>query len=110
MKTLMIKDLSASVELDSKAMASVAGGTFGRVRRLPYWGAPSLSVSLTDIDTKSVIASQDLAQVMNVDTAPASTPRLRITCRATSPRRSSAPTTSLLANPGTVEVIDLHRL
>ena len=68
MKTLMIKDLSASVELDSKAMASVAGGTFGRVRRLPYWGAPSLSVSLTDIDTKSVIASQDLAQVMNVDT------------------------------------------
>ncbi|MFC1773275.1 hypothetical protein ACFL3A_07985 [Pseudomonadota bacterium] len=69
MKTLMIKDLSASVELDSKAMASVAGGTLGRVRRLPYWGAPSLSVSLTDIDTKSVIASQDLAQVMNVDTA-----------------------------------------
>ena len=69
MKTLMIKDLSASVELDSKAMASVAGGTLGRVRRLPYWGAPSLSVSLTDIDTKSVIASQDLAQVMNVSTA-----------------------------------------
>ncbi len=68
MKTLMIKDLSANVELDSKAMASVAGGTFGRVRRLPYWGAPSLSVSLTDIDTKSVIASQDLAQVMNVST------------------------------------------
>jgi len=68
MKTLMIKDLSASVELDSKAMASVAGGTLGRIRRLPYWGAPSLSVSLTDIDTKSVIASQDLAQVMNVDT------------------------------------------
>ena len=68
MKTLMIKDLSASVELDSKAMASVAGGTLGRIRRLPYWGAPSLSVSLTDIDTKSVIASQDLVQVMNVDT------------------------------------------
>ena len=68
MKTLMIKDLSASVELDSKAMASVAGGTLGRIRRLPYWGAPSLSVSLTDIDTTSVIASQDLAQVMNVDT------------------------------------------
>ena len=69
MKTLMIKDLSASVELDSKAMASVAGGTLGRVRRLPYWGAPKLSLSLTDIDTTSVIASQDLAQVMNVDTA-----------------------------------------
>jgi hypothetical protein len=69
MKTLMIKDLSASVELDSKAMASVAGGTFGHIRRLPYWGAPSLSLSVTDIDTKSVIADQDLAQVMNVDTA-----------------------------------------
>ena len=67
MKTLMIKDLSASVELDSKAMASVAGGSFGR--RLPFWGAPSLSLSVTDIDTKSVIADQNLAQVMNVDTA-----------------------------------------
>jgi hypothetical protein len=66
MKTLMIKDLTASVELDSKAMASVAGGLY--LRRPAYWGAPSLSVSLTDIDTKSVIASQDLAQVMNVDT------------------------------------------
>mgnify|MGYP001815078232 FL=1 len=66
MKTLMIKDLAASVELDSKAMASVAGGLY--LRRPTYWGAPSLSVSLTDIDTKSVIASQDLAQVMNVDT------------------------------------------
>jgi hypothetical protein len=68
MKTLMIKDLSASVELDSKAMASVAGGTFGHVRRLPYLGAPSLSFSLTDINTKSVVADQDLAQVMNVST------------------------------------------
>ena len=66
MKTLMIKDLSANVELDSKAMAAVAGGLH---RRLPYWGAPSLSLSLTKIDTKSVIASQDLVQVMNVDTA-----------------------------------------
>ena len=70
MKTLMIKDLSASVELDSKAMAAVAGGIYlGSLRRLPYRHSPSLSVSLTDIDTKSVIASQDLAQVMNVDTA-----------------------------------------
>ena len=71
MKTLMIKDLSASVELDSKAMAAVAGGTYlGSLRRrTPYFGAPSLSLSVTDIDTKSVIASQDLAQVTNVDTA-----------------------------------------
>ena len=69
MKTLMIKDLSANVELDSKAMAAVAGGLYlGRVRS-PYFGGPSLSFSLTDIDTRSVIADQDLAQVMNVDTA-----------------------------------------
>lgn len=67
MKTLMIKDLSASVELDSKAMSAVSGGLY--LRRSPYWSAPSLSFSLTDIDTKSVIASQDLAQVQNVDTA-----------------------------------------
>ena len=66
MKTLMIKDLSASVELDSKAMAAVAGGHFGHRR---YWGGPSLSFDLTSIDTKSVIADQDLAQVMNVSTA-----------------------------------------
>mgnify|MGYP003572870595 CR=1 FL=1 len=66
MKTLMIKDLAASVELDSKAMSTVAGGLY--LRRRPYWGAPKLSLSVTDIDTKSVIASQDLAQVMNVDT------------------------------------------
>ena len=68
MKTLMIKDLAASVELDSKAMSTVSGGLYlGRVRS-PYFGGPKLSLSLTDIDTKSVIASQDLAQVMNVDT------------------------------------------
>lgn len=69
MKTLMIKDLTANVELDSKAMASVAGGLYlGRVRS-PYFGGPKLSFDLTDIDTKSVVASQDLAQVMNVSTA-----------------------------------------
>ena len=66
MKTLTIKDLSASVELDSKAMTSVAGGLY--LGRSPYWGAPKLSFSITDIDTKSVIADQDLAQVMNVST------------------------------------------
>ena len=66
MKTLMIKDLTASVELDSKAMTAVAGGLH---RRRPYYGAPSLSFSIIDIDTKSVIADQDLAQVMNVSTA-----------------------------------------
>ena len=66
MKTLMIKDLSASVELDSKAMASVAGGLY--LGRSPHWNAPSLSFSLTDINKKSVIADQDLAQVMNVST------------------------------------------
>jgi hypothetical protein len=69
MKTLMIKDLAANVELDSQAMAAVSGGLYlGRVRS-PYFGGPTLSFSLTDIDTKSVIADQDLAQVMNVSTA-----------------------------------------
>jgi len=67
MKTLMIKDLTASTELDSKAMAAVAGGTY--FHGLPLWRAPSFKFSLTDIDTKSVIANQDLAQVMNVDVA-----------------------------------------
>ena len=66
MKTLMIKDLSASVELDSKAMSAVSGGLY--LRRRPYWGAPKLSLSVTDIDTTSVIADQNLAQVMNVST------------------------------------------
>ena len=68
MKTLMIKDLTANVELDSKAMATVAGGLYlGRVHR-PYFGGPKLSLSVTDIDTTSVIADQNLAQVTNVST------------------------------------------
>ena len=67
MKTLMIKDLSANVELDSKAMAAVSGGLY--LGRRAYFGGPKLSFDLTHIDTKSVIASQDLAQVMNVSTA-----------------------------------------
>jgi len=68
MKTLMIADLTASTELDGKAMAAVTGGSY-YFARPSYWRAPSLSFSLTDIDTKSVIADQDLAQVMNVDVA-----------------------------------------
>jgi hypothetical protein len=68
MKTLMIKDLTANVELDSKAMTAVSGGLYlGRVRR-PYFGGPKLSLSVTDIDTTSVIADQNLAQVTNVST------------------------------------------
>ncbi len=67
MKTLMIQDLTTSVELDSKAMAAVAGGHFGLHRRPSRGG--SLSLSVVDIDTKSVIADQNLAQVMNVSTA-----------------------------------------
>ena len=68
MKSLMIKDLTANVELDSKAMTAVSGGLYlGRVRR-PYFGGPKLSLSVTDIDTTSVIADQNLAQVTNVST------------------------------------------
>ena len=68
MATLMIKDLTANVELDSKAMTAVSGGLYlGRVRG-PYLGGPKLSLSVTDIDTTSVSADQNLAQVMNVST------------------------------------------
>ncbi len=66
MKTLMIKDLTANVELDSKAMTAVSGGLY--LGRRPYFGGPKLSFDLTTIDTTSVIADQNLAQVMNVST------------------------------------------
>jgi hypothetical protein len=68
MKTLMIKDLTASTELDGKAMAAVAGGSY-YFPRLPLWEAPSFSYSRTDIDIKTVDAKQDVAQLMNVDVA-----------------------------------------
>jgi hypothetical protein len=68
MKTLMIKDLTASTELDGKAMAAVAGGT-SYFPHLPLWGAPSRSYSRTDIDIKSVLAEQSVAQGLNADVA-----------------------------------------
>ena len=68
MKTLMIKDLTANVELDSKAMAAVSGGLYLSRVRYPYFGGPKLSFDLTHENTKSVVASQDLAQVANVST------------------------------------------
>ena len=41
MKTLTIKDLSTTTELDARAMASVAGGTF----KMPYYHSPLLSLN-----------------------------------------------------------------
>ena len=68
MKTLMIKDLSASTELDREAMASVAGGTY--LSRMPVWGGPSYGLGgyfkKTDIDFS---AEQNIGQEQLVDVA-----------------------------------------
>ena len=69
MKTLMIKDLTTNVELDSEAMAAVSGGLYLSRVRYPYFGGPKLSFDLIHEDTTSVVASQDLAQLANVSTA-----------------------------------------
>jgi len=68
MKTLMIKDLSASTELDREAMATVAGGTY--LTRMPVWGGPSYKLrsyfDKTDIDFS---AEQNIGQEQLVDVA-----------------------------------------
>lgn len=66
MKTLMIKDLAVSAELDRDAMASVAGGLY-----LPRkWYGPSYR-SHTDIDVTKIdfSAEQFIGQEQNVDVA-----------------------------------------
>ena len=57
MKTLTIKDLTATAELDAKAMAAVSGGMF----KAPYWGP------LVDIDKSSFKfdAEQSIGQSQN---------------------------------------------
>jgi hypothetical protein len=68
MKTLMIKDLSASTELDRAAMASVAGGTFERLMPVypgPFYGLRS-RVDVTKIDFS---ADQFIGQSQTVDVA-----------------------------------------
>jgi hypothetical protein len=69
MKTLMIKDLSASAELDREAMASVAGGTFER-RLLPVFGGPRYDLrSRVDITKIDFSAEQNIGQEQLVDVA-----------------------------------------
>ena len=66
MKTLMIKDLSESKELDSAAMASVAGGSY--LDYVPYWGDYKVDQNIhsTVVD---FTAEQFIGQEQNVDTA-----------------------------------------
>jgi len=68
MKTLMIKDLSASTELDREAMASVAGGTY--LSRLPLWGGDRYSLR-SDVDVTKIdfAADQFIGQEQNVSVA-----------------------------------------
>ncbi|HJV88607.1 MAG TPA: hypothetical protein VJ698_24290 [Noviherbaspirillum sp.] len=63
MKTLTIKDLSVTEELDRDAMAAVHGGT-GMGSYPYYWGGPSLSVNKNDF---SFDAQQLLSQSQNTE-------------------------------------------
>jgi hypothetical protein len=68
MTTLMIKDLSASTELDRAAMASVAGGTY--LSRMPVWGGPSYDLrSRFDLTEINFAAEQNIGQEQVVDVA-----------------------------------------
>jgi len=68
MKTLMIKDLSASLELDRKAMATVTGGS--RLYRMPLWGGPSYKkYSYSDSTKIDFAADQFIGQQQSVDVA-----------------------------------------
>src|SRR5437899_3319459 len=59
MKTLMIKDLALTEELDRKAMTAVHGGTFKGY--VPYVWVPGYSES-----TSSFSASQAIGQVQDI--------------------------------------------
>lgn len=67
MKTLMIKDLTVSAELDREAMASVSGGLY--LARMPWYG-PSYSVH-KDVDVTKIDFSADqfIGQSQNVSVA-----------------------------------------
>ena len=68
MKTLTIKDLSASTELDAEAMASVSGGHSRYL--MPVWGGSRTDIrSRTDIDRTNFAAEQFIGQEQNVDVA-----------------------------------------
>ncbi len=68
MNTLMIKDLTESKELDTEAMASIAGGT--HLKRMPSWIGPRY-YERTNID-KTIVdfaADQFIGQEQNVEVA-----------------------------------------
>jgi hypothetical protein len=68
MSTLMIKDLSATIELDHSAMASVRGGFnkeyMGSMSM--YSGGADMSKSTTPVNTYTFDASQLIGQAQNV--------------------------------------------
>ena len=65
MTALTIKDLSASTELDTEAMASVSGG---HSRYLPVFGGPVYKErNRTDIDVVNFTADQFIGQEQNVN-------------------------------------------
>ena len=67
MTALTIKDLSASTELDTEAMALVSGG---HSRYLPVFGGPVYKErNRTDIDVVNFTADQFIGQEQNVDVA-----------------------------------------
>jgi hypothetical protein len=61
MKALNIKDLSATTELDSEAMADVHGGTSYRPHAMPSFG-PSFELTKNEFN---FTASQGLGQEQN---------------------------------------------
>ena len=66
MTALTIKDLSASTELDTEAMALVSGGKHGYL--MPVWGGPVYKErNRTDIDVVNFAADQFIGQEQNVD-------------------------------------------
>lgn len=68
MTALTIKDLTASTELDARAMACVSGGKHRYL--LPLWGGPVYKeYNRTDIDQTNFTADQFIGQEQNVSVA-----------------------------------------
>ena len=65
MKALIIKDLSIATDLDSKALASVRGGTGYGMQSYgspSYWGGPQFDISKSEFNFN---AAQQLNQSQN---------------------------------------------
>ena len=81
MKTLMIKDLTASTELDSEAMASVAGGLY---LKLPVWGGPHKVRKDIDVTKINFTADQfiDGVGIRCIDRAQVLARSVPVACRS----------------------------